>query len=100
MVPSVRRQNRSDGGYFVTFKNDRIVNNPLFCVDHGEWSPYIFIKRISTKSTKAAMPVFKNILFLSSAGNSNNLPAANPTSMMPSQGTGGKTMKKKRPEKT
>ncbi len=88
-MPMVIRENKSEGGYFVTFMKDKKVNTAVFCEDQGTGSPYILIKRRVINKNKAMKPSFINKLFLFSASNSKNFPEAKPTSIIPNQGIGG-----------
>ena len=40
MKPKVIEQYKSDGGYLVTFMNDKKVNKSVFCFVHEAGSPY------------------------------------------------------------
>ena len=86
--PNISRTNKSDGGYFVTLIKDRKENNTSFCADHGE-SPYTLINRIMINKANDESPIFNKKLFLFDSVNSNNIPAAKPTNMIPNHGMGG-----------
>src|SRR6185312_11623807 len=53
--PSVISVYRREGGYLVTFKNERMSKAILFCIDQGAGSPNKLMARSRIK-TKIAVP--------------------------------------------
>ena len=59
--PRVINRNNNDGGYFVVFKKESMVNIAFFWFDHFAGSPYMLIARNTMKRAVALPPIASNM---------------------------------------
>src|SRR4030095_731456 len=62
--PNVINIKRSEGGYLVTFKNDKKLYTKSLCSDHFAASPYKLPDLKIIKRTIAPIPSIKRVFFL------------------------------------
>ena len=88
-MPKVLEEYKRDGGYLVTFINDKKVNKSVFCFVHKAGSPYKLLNLNATKSVIKPSASFINKAFLFSADQLKINPDPNPKYITPNQGIGG-----------